>query len=419
MAGDGHVAAVRVDVLPQERHLEHAVGGQPLHLGQDLPQGTGPLRSSDQRHDAERAGVVAAHRDADPGVVANLAAGRQRAGEHLRVFADVHLRARALGLAEQLHDPRNRVGPHHDVHPRGPLLDRAPVLLGQTSGHHDAHPRVPILGGAQVAEVTVQPVVGVLPHRARVEHHDLGLVDAVRLAHTVGEEQAGDPLGVVLVHLTAERPDEEPSVHYLATSTARVSRTTVILICPGYWSSSSTCLAMSRARTWAARSSTFSGRTMTRTSRAACMANGLATPGCEVQISSSRSSRFTYCSMLSRRAPGRLPEMASAACASTASTVRCSTSPWCDSMAWTTSGGSLSRRASSAPINACDPSTSWVRAFPMSCIIAHRFTRGMFASASSEAMAPAMCALSTRCFSTFWPYEVRYWSRPSTRTISG
>ena len=59
--------------------------------------------------------------------------------------------------------------------------------------------------------------------------------------------------------------------------------------------------------------------------------------------------------------------MPSAICASTASIVRCSTSPWCDSMQCTTSGDSFSRRAISAPMIACDPSTSWVTALPMSC----------------------------------------------------
>jgi hypothetical protein len=62
---------------------------------------------------------------------------------------------------------------------------------------------------------------------------------------------------------------EEP---YFAYSTERVSRTTVILIWPGYCSSSSTCLAMSRAMTCADRSSMSSGLTITRTSRPACIA---------------------------------------------------------------------------------------------------------------------------------------------------
>ena len=37
---------------------------------------------------------------------------------------------------------------------------------------------------------------------------------------------------------------------YRAVSVALDSRTTVTLICPGYVSSSSICLTMSRARTW-------------------------------------------------------------------------------------------------------------------------------------------------------------------------
>jgi len=60
--------------------------------------------------------------------------------------------------------------------------------------------------------------------------------------------------------------------HYLAYSMARCSRITITLICPGYWSSSSIRLAMSRAITSAPRSSTWSGLTMTRTSRPACIA---------------------------------------------------------------------------------------------------------------------------------------------------
>ena len=35
-------------------------------------------------------------------------------------------------------------------------------------------PGVALLGRQQVAEAAVQPVVGVLPHRAGVEHHDIG-----------------------------------------------------------------------------------------------------------------------------------------------------------------------------------------------------------------------------------------------------
>ena len=87
-------------------------------------------------------------------------------------------------------------------------------------------------------------------------------------------------------------------------------------------------------------------------------------------------------------------------------------------MQWTTSGDSFIRRAISAPMIACDPSTSCVTALPMSCSSAPRLgTVGSIPS--SDAIAAAMWADSTRCLRTFWPYEVRNCSRPSSRIISG
>ena len=80
-----------------------------------------------------------------------------------------------------------------------------------------------------------------------------------------------------------------------------------------------------------------------------------------------------YVSIDSRLAPGLPPLIESAICARTAWTVRCSTSPWWDSMQWTTSGSSFRRRAISAPMIAWEPSTSCVTAFPMSCRNAPRF----------------------------------------------
>ncbi len=62
------------------------------------------------------------------------------------------------------------------------------------------------------------------------------------------------------------------TIDYLANSTARISRMTVTLICPGYCMVSSIFLAISRAILRAARSSTSSGRTIIRTSRPAWMA---------------------------------------------------------------------------------------------------------------------------------------------------
>ena len=53
-------------------------------------------------------------------------------------------------------------------------------------------------------------------------------------------------------------------------------------------------------------------------------------------------------------------------------------------------------------MSACDPSTSWVIALPMSCSIAARFAVWTLAS-SSVAMILARCTTSSVCLRTFWP----------------
>src|SRR5699024_5865474 len=61
------------------------------HFGQD---GTGTavlLLAAQGRHDAEGAGVVAAHRDRHPGGVGGLAPGGQGGGEDLEGFEDLDL----------------------------------------------------------------------------------------------------------------------------------------------------------------------------------------------------------------------------------------------------------------------------------------------------------------------------------------
>ena len=68
-------------------------------------------------------------------------------------------------------------------------------------------PGVAFLVGQQIAEAAVEPVVGVLPDGAGVEHHDVRL--RVRRRPPVARllEQAGQPLGVVHVHLAAVGAD--------------------------------------------------------------------------------------------------------------------------------------------------------------------------------------------------------------------
>ena len=56
------------------------------------------------------------------------------------------------------------------------------VLLRQAAADRDLHPGPLRLDRREVAEVAVEPVVGVLAHRAGVEHDDVGLVALGRRA---------------------------------------------------------------------------------------------------------------------------------------------------------------------------------------------------------------------------------------------
>ena len=209
----GEVAAVRVHVLPQQRHLDHAGPDQALHLGEDVADRPGPLRPADERHDAERARVVASRGDRDPGPERVLPCRRQRTREDLRVLPDVHQRTLGLGAAQELEQVRQRVGPDHDVDPRRSPLDRPPVLLCEASGDDDPQLRVPILQRLQVAEVPVELVVGVLPDRARVQDDEPRLRDVLGGRHPIAQQQPADALRVMLVHLAPEGADQERPVH--------------------------------------------------------------------------------------------------------------------------------------------------------------------------------------------------------------
>ena len=78
------------------------------------------------------------------------------------------------GPLQQHRQRADVVGAEDHVDPRRPADDLAPVLLRQAAADGDLHARVGVLDRAQMPEVAVEPVVGVLPHRAGVEHDDVG-----------------------------------------------------------------------------------------------------------------------------------------------------------------------------------------------------------------------------------------------------
>ena len=101
------------------------------------------------------------------------------------------------------------MGAEDDVDVPGPLPDLLLVHLGQAPAHGDLHVRPRLPEGLQVAQVAVELVVGVLPDAAGVEHDDVGRLHVGGRHETVRHEGAGQPLGVVLVHLAPEGADVE------------------------------------------------------------------------------------------------------------------------------------------------------------------------------------------------------------------
>ena len=67
-----------------------------------------------------------------------------------------------------------------DVDPRRPLEDLSLILLREAAGDDDPHRGVAVLQRPQVAQVPVEPVVGVLADRAGVENHDIGFLEPLR-----------------------------------------------------------------------------------------------------------------------------------------------------------------------------------------------------------------------------------------------
>ena len=212
-SGHRDVAAVRVHVLAEQRDLDDAASRETLDLGEDVADRARPLGPADQRHDAERAGVVAARGDRDPGAERVVARRGERRRERLRVLPHVHLRAVRLRLLQEVEQMRERVGADHHVDPRCLPLDQALILLREAAAHDDLEIGMPVLDRLQVPQVPVELVVGVLPDRAGVQHDHARLVDVVGGQHAVGHQQPSDALGIVLVHLAPEGADQVSAVH--------------------------------------------------------------------------------------------------------------------------------------------------------------------------------------------------------------
>ena len=129
---------------------------------------------------------------------------REVAGEVLVCAKPAALHALAPD-ADPFTEVRDRAGPESDVDLRVQIEDPLLLRLGVTAADRDDEIGVLALSGAGIAEVGGELRVGLLANRARVEDDDVRLLLRGRLAEAERLEHALDALGVVAVHLAAER----------------------------------------------------------------------------------------------------------------------------------------------------------------------------------------------------------------------
>ena len=198
------VAPVAVHVLAQQGHLANALRGQRLDLPDQLAGPATDLAPARLRNDAVGARAVAAHRDLDPALELTRALRWQVPGEVLEL--EVPLGGQRV-LGEELGQPVDLPGPERHVDEREPLEDL--VLDRLRPAAADPHHPLGILGlqALCLPQVGDEAVVGRLADRAGVEQDQVGCGALRHLLVAQRVEHALHSLGVVLVHLTAERGD--------------------------------------------------------------------------------------------------------------------------------------------------------------------------------------------------------------------
>src|SRR5581483_7948647 len=163
------IAAPRVHVLAEQRHLLHALLREPGDLGDDLARPPALLAAADRGDDAVRAHRVTAHRHLHPRLEGPLPMVRQRRREGALVEAEAPARDADPAGAEPVAEVGDRSGAEGDVHARVELEDALALRLRVAAADGDHALGVPALARERLAEVRGELRVRLLPDRARVE----------------------------------------------------------------------------------------------------------------------------------------------------------------------------------------------------------------------------------------------------------
>ena len=218
------VAVIGVDVLADQRDLAHAGVRQPRDLGDDLHDRARHLGAARIGHDAEGAELVAAflhgHEGRDAARARRRAARRRQQIELVldRELGVDHAFA-APNARQQSRQPMVALRPDHEIDRRRAADDLLAFRLGDAAGDRDHHAAAVAGGGllehAHAAELGIDLLGRLLADVAGVEDDEIGVLGRGGLGKTLGRERVRHTMGIVDVHLAAERLDMDfaRSVH--------------------------------------------------------------------------------------------------------------------------------------------------------------------------------------------------------------
>ncbi len=215
----GGVVRRRVVVhnLPEQLHFPPAARGGLADFRDDVSLGPHALVPPRVGYDAEAAEVVAAFDDGHVRLHRIAPPRHPQRKRHIVVGIEIEqLSAAALaGLLHEHRQPANRLRADDDIrHARRSLEDGRAFLLRHAAGDRDN--RVVAMLRRQLAKLAqprVQLLLGALADAASVDHDHVG-VGGLRGGFEAGLlQEPRHPLGVVEVHLAAERFDEVRTRH--------------------------------------------------------------------------------------------------------------------------------------------------------------------------------------------------------------
>lgn len=117
------------------------------------------------------------------------------------------------GTVEQHGKRTDVVGSENHINPRRALDDLLAVLLRQTPADRDLHPRSGCFVRTQLPEMAIQFVVGVLPHRTRVEDDNIRILPFPSRLVSCLLQLTRKSLRVVDIHLAPEGADLKGTSH--------------------------------------------------------------------------------------------------------------------------------------------------------------------------------------------------------------